>query len=118
MKKSLGRFLSEQREEHGFTIRALAKYAKVSHPYLSQVESDLKVPSSKWLAKIAPVIGVSNKVLLEYAGYVESEPGVKEPLTEYMVEVESLEEKKLVEDYRSFVRKQALKREGTNKKAK
>ena len=109
--------ITRLRKARDLTKGQLASYAKCSPSTISMWESGKrKSPEPKLLERIAPYLGVSFDYLMVLAGHKKSN-GTKKP-PEYLVEVDSLEEKKLVEDYRSFVRKQALKREEPNKKAK
>src|SRR5271163_3915560 len=51
--KGLGEFIRTQRELANLSLRQLADLAKVSNPYLSQVERGLYKPSAEVLKQIA-----------------------------------------------------------------
>lgn len=71
--QALGGFIRERRKAAEFSLRDLADRAKVSNPYLSQIERGLHTPSVRVLKAIATALNVSAETLLVQAGLLESE---------------------------------------------
>jgi transcriptional regulator with XRE-family HTH domain len=67
---ALGDFIRGQRRLHAMSLRQLADVAKVSNPYLSQVERGLYRPSVDVLKNIATALKLSTETLLSQAGLV------------------------------------------------
>lgn len=67
---ALGDFIRGQRRLHAMSLRQLAEVAKVSNPYLSQVERGLYRPSVDILTNIAAALKLSTETLLSQAGLV------------------------------------------------
>lgn len=67
-----GSYLKHLRKKRGLTLQQLAKEAKVSHSYLSQIENGKKdnFPSSEVLINLAKPLGVFYGNLLKEAGYL------------------------------------------------
>jgi len=64
--RRLGTVLKMLREEHGLTQDTVAKRAKVTKPYLSQLETGKrKNPSLPVLKRLARALGVPVTALLE-----------------------------------------------------
>lgn len=70
--QALGGFIRERRKAAEFSLRDLAERAKVSNPYLSQIERGLHTPSVRVLKAIATALNVSAETLLVQAGLLES----------------------------------------------
>jgi transcriptional regulator with XRE-family HTH domain len=70
--ESLGSFIRTQRRLANLTLRELAELAKVSNPYLSQVERGLHEPSVRVLRSIAAALNVSAETLLAQAGLIHA----------------------------------------------
>lgn len=69
-----GARLRELRLGQGLSLRKLEEATGVSNAYLSQIESGIRPrPSADILQKLAPVLGVSLRELLEAAGYLREE---------------------------------------------
>ena len=85
MDQTLGEFVREKRKAKKLGVRQAAKLADVGHSHWSQVENGEEIPSSKWLAKIAIVIGVTKNELQEKAGYSDRNVVtiIREPTTVY-----------------------------------
>ena len=64
----LGEFLRAQRQLAGLSLRQLAELARVSNPYLSQVERGLHEPSLRVLTSLAQALGIPPHHLLVHAG--------------------------------------------------
>lgn len=69
----LGEFIHAQRRLAQLSLRQLAELAKVSNPYLSQIERGLHNPSAEVLKSIASALGISSEVLFTQAGLLEGE---------------------------------------------
>jgi len=67
----LGAYIRSQRKLANLSLRQLADIAKVSNPYLSQIERGLHAPSVRVLRSIAEALDVSAETLLEQAGLLE-----------------------------------------------
>lgn len=68
----LGDFIRNQREITRLSLRQLANLARVSNPYLSQIERGLYQPSANVLKAIANALGISPEKLYAAAGWFES----------------------------------------------
>ncbi len=76
---TLGSFIRSQRRLANLTLREMAELAKVSNPYLSQIERGLHEPSVRVLRSIASALNISAETLLAQAGLLEgSVPNVAE----------------------------------------
>ena len=102
----LGEFLRAQRQLAGLSLRQLAELARVSNPYLSQVERGLHEPSLRVLTSLAHALGIPPHHLLAQAGVP---PEDSDPATD--VESAIAADSKLTDDekrallavYRSYV---------------
>ncbi|HTU80681.1 MAG TPA: helix-turn-helix transcriptional regulator [Candidatus Acidoferrales bacterium] len=105
---SLGAFIRGQRELANLSMRQLAEIAKISNPYLSQVERGLYKPSADVLKQIANALQISAETMYAQAGLLdegsrdESHHGV-----EHAIKLDprlSVDQKEaLIRIYRSFV---------------
>ena len=68
---TLGSFIRSQRRLANLTLREMAELAKVSNPYLSQIERGLHEPSVRVLRSIASALNISAETLLAQAGLLE-----------------------------------------------
>lgn len=68
---TLGSFIRSQRRLANLTLREMAELAKVSNPYLSQIERGLHEPSIRVLRSIASALNISAETLLAQAGLLE-----------------------------------------------
>jgi transcriptional regulator with XRE-family HTH domain len=66
--QSLGAFIRAQRRLANLSLRQMAELAKVSNPYLSQLERGLHEPSVRVLQAIAQALDMSAETLLDHAG--------------------------------------------------
>jgi transcriptional regulator with XRE-family HTH domain len=64
----IGAVLRRIRQQQGRTLREVAETARVSVPYLSEVERGRKEASSEILAAVCHALGVSMRTLLDEAG--------------------------------------------------
>ncbi len=69
---SLGDFIRSQRELANLSMRQLAEIAKISNPYLSQVERGLYKPSADVLKQIANALHLSAETMYTQAGLLDS----------------------------------------------
>src|ERR1700680_4499917 len=65
--KSVGDFIRTQRELMSLSLRQLAETAKVSNPYLSQIERGVYTPSAQVLKGIADALDLSAEALFQRA---------------------------------------------------
>jgi transcriptional regulator with XRE-family HTH domain len=72
LRHAIGDVLRRMRQQQGRTLREVAKAARVSVPYLSEVERGRKEASSEILAAVCLALGVSMRALLDQAGAVLS----------------------------------------------
>lgn len=72
--RKLGEFIRAQRRLAQLSLRQLAEVAKVSNPYLSQIERGMYNPSAEVLKSIAGALGISSEVLYTQAGLLEDKP--------------------------------------------
>lgn len=73
MVKNLGEFIRTQRELANLSLRQLADLAKVSNPYLSQVERGLYKPSADVLKQIAKALHLSAETFYQQAGLLDED---------------------------------------------
>lgn len=66
--RRLGDFIKTQRQLHELSLRQLAEAAKVSNPYLSQLERGMYKPSVEVLRNLASALRVSTETMLTQAG--------------------------------------------------
>src|SRR3954454_25167584 len=71
----LGEVLRAQSPPAGLSLRQLAEIARVSNPYLSQIERGLHEPSLRVLTSLAQALGIPPQQLLAYAGVQPDAPG-------------------------------------------
>jgi transcriptional regulator with XRE-family HTH domain len=71
--ETLGAFIRTQRRMANLTLREMADLAKVSNPYLSQIERGLHEPSVRVLKAIASALDMSAETLLAQAGLLEDD---------------------------------------------
>jgi transcriptional regulator with XRE-family HTH domain len=67
----LGTFIRAQRELANLSMRQLADIAKISNPYLSQVERGLYKPSADVLKQIANALHLSAETMYVQAGLLD-----------------------------------------------
>lgn len=106
--KALGEFIRSQRRLADLSLRQLSDLAKVSNPYLSQVERGVYKPSAQVLKGIADALKISAETLYARAGLLERKPDDgSNPSVEEAIRLDprlSTQQKKtLISVYRSFV---------------
>ncbi len=77
--RSLGDFIRGQRELANLSMRQLAEIAKISNPYLSQVERGLYKPSADVLKQIANALHLSAETMYAQAGLLDDTSGGDSP---------------------------------------
>jgi len=102
----LGEFLRAQRQLAGLSLRQLAELARVSNPYLSQVERGLHEPSLRVLTSLAQALGIPPQHLLAHAGVAPDARSASSDV-EAAISGDSLltdeEKRALLAVYRSYV---------------
>jgi transcriptional regulator with XRE-family HTH domain len=73
--RGLGEFIKSQRELANLSLRQLSEIAKVSNPYLSQVERGMYKPSADVLKNIAEALHISAETMFAQAGLLNPEAG-------------------------------------------
>jgi len=81
-RRVLGRFIRAQRQMANLSLRQLSVLAKVSNPYLSQVERGLHDPSVRVLKSIGEALNLSAETLFEQAGLIRPAEGLDDLATE------------------------------------
>jgi transcriptional regulator with XRE-family HTH domain len=105
---ALGAFIRGQRQLANLSLRQMAALAKVSNPYLSQLERGLHEPSMRVVQAIAAALNLSAETLLEQAGVIDHDDN-HEPAVDTEVAIRqdtrlSDEQKQaLLTVYRSYV---------------
>ena len=69
----LGEFIRGQRELANLSLRQLADMAKISNPYLGQVEKGLYKPSADVLKNIANALQISAETMYTQAGLLDED---------------------------------------------
>jgi transcriptional regulator with XRE-family HTH domain len=105
----LGEFIRNQREITRLSLRQLANLARISNPYLSQIERGLYQPSASILKAIAEALGMPPEKLYEAAGWLSDEkPGGEETDVENAIRTDRRllprQKEALIEVYRGFLR--------------
>jgi transcriptional regulator with XRE-family HTH domain len=72
--RGVGDFIRSQREMANLSLRQLAEVAKISNPYLSQIERGLHKPSADVLKNIASALQISAETMYAQAGLLEDTP--------------------------------------------
>jgi transcriptional regulator with XRE-family HTH domain len=78
--KAVGQFIKSQRELAHLSLRQPAQRAKVSNPYLSQIERGIHRPSAQVLKAVADALHISAEQLYARVGLLEEEPNDKPDL--------------------------------------
>ena len=111
-REALGAYIRSQRKLANLSLRQLADIAKVSNPYLSQIERGLHAPSVRVLRSIAEALDLSAETLLEQAGLLEdahngASASRSTPPTERAIRIDprlsDAQKEALISVYRSYV---------------
>ncbi len=74
--RGVGEFIRAQRELANLSLRQLAEVAKISNPYLSQIERGIHKPSADVLKNIAAALRISAETMYAQAGLLDApQPG-------------------------------------------
>lgn len=105
--KALGQFIRTQRQLADLSLRQLSGLAKVSNPYLSQIERGLHKPSAEVLKGIADALKISAEGLYARVGLLDEKTSAPAMTVEHAIRMDpklSREQKDaLMKVYRSFV---------------
>jgi len=103
----LGEFIRNQREITRLSLRQLANLARISNPYLSQIERGLYEPSANVLKSIAKALGIAPEKLYTIAGWLGDEgsdgAGVEAAIRTDL-RLTPRQKEALIEVYRGFLR--------------
>jgi transcriptional regulator with XRE-family HTH domain len=106
-RRMLGGFIRAQRQMANLSLRQLSALAKVSNPYLSQVERGLHEPSVRVLKSIGEALNVSAETLFEQAGLIMPADDLEEEATEHAIRADrrltEAQRHALIGVYRSYV---------------
>ena len=106
-RRMLGGFIRAQRQMANLSLRQLSVLAKVSNPYLSQVERGLHEPSVRVLRSIGEALNVSAETLFEQAGLISPAESRDDEATEHAIRVDrrltEAQRHALLGVYRSYV---------------
>jgi transcriptional regulator with XRE-family HTH domain len=104
--RQVGEFIRSQRRLADLSLRQLAALAKVSNPYLSQVERGIHKPSAEVLKGIADALHISAETLYARAGLIEPRDGEARPSVEEAVRLDpdltTAQKEALISVYHSF----------------
>ena len=107
-RRMLGGFIRAQRQMANLSLRQLSALAKVSNPYLSQVERGLHEPSVRVLKSIGEALNVSTETLFEQAGLISPVEDLGDEATERAIRADrrltEAQRQALLGVYRSYVR--------------
>jgi len=105
--KGVGQFIKNQREVAGMSIRRLSDLAKVSNPYLSQIERGIYKPSAEVLKAIADALQIQSETLFARAGFIDEEadrgPTTVERAIRTDARLTAEHKRALIDIYRSFL---------------
>jgi transcriptional regulator with XRE-family HTH domain len=103
----LGGFIRAQRQMANLSLRQLSVLAKVSNPYLSQIERGLHEPSVRVLKSIADALNVSAQTLFEQAGLIIDTENLGNDATERAIMADKrlteTQRRAMLSVYRSYV---------------
>jgi transcriptional regulator with XRE-family HTH domain len=116
--RDVGKFIREQRNAVGMSLRKLAEAAGVSNPYLSQIERGLRRPSAEILSGIAKALRISAETLYVKAGILDDRKGAEDVAASILADRSITERQKqvLVQIYASF-REETERRRASRRKA-
>lgn len=103
----VGEFIRAQREMANLSLRQLADIAKISNPYLSQIERGLHKPSADVLKNLASALKISAETMYAQAGLLEGRAAERAADVEQAVRADARlsedQKETLVRIYRGFV---------------
>jgi transcriptional regulator with XRE-family HTH domain len=109
--RGVGDFIRGQREMANLSLRQLADIAKISNPYLSQIERGLHKPSADVLKNLASALKISAETMYAQAGLLDGTAAQRTAAGQPAVEEAIRGDARLTEDqkqtlvsiYRGFV---------------
>ena len=106
--EGVGEFIHSQRQLAKMSLRQLAEKAKVSNPYLSQIERGIYKPSAGVLKGIAEALNISAETLYARIGLVDANrDGGQAPSVEDAIRLDerlsTRQKETLLSVYRDFV---------------
>jgi transcriptional regulator with XRE-family HTH domain len=107
--EGVGEFIASQRQLAKLSLRQLAEKAKISNPYLSQIERGIYRPSAEVLKGIAEALNISAESLYAKIGLVDQEraEGERTPSVEDAIRLDerltTRQKETLLSVYRDFV---------------
>ena len=109
--RGVGDFIRGQREMANLSLRQLADIAKISNPYLSQIERGLHKPSADVLKNLASALKISAETMYAQAGLLDGTAAERSAARHPPVEDAIRADARLTEDqkqtlvsiYRGFV---------------
>jgi transcriptional regulator with XRE-family HTH domain len=109
--RGVGDFIRGQREMANLSLRQLADIAKISNPYLSQIERGLHKPSADVLKNLASALKISAETMYAQAGLLDGTAAQRTAAGQPVVEEAIRGDARLTEDqkqtlvsiYRGFV---------------
>jgi transcriptional regulator with XRE-family HTH domain len=115
----LGAFIRAQRQLADLSLRQMAELARISNPYLSQLERGLHEPSMRVLQSIAAALNLSAETLLEHAGVIAPDgvhhaPADTEAAIRQDERLTDEQKQALLMIYRSYVQARDLSRVSDN----
>jgi transcriptional regulator with XRE-family HTH domain len=117
--RDVGKFIREQRNAVGMSLRKLAQAAGVSNPYLSQIERGLRRPSAEILNGIAKALRISAETLYVKAGILDDRKGAEDVAASILADRSITERQKqvLVQIYSTFREETERRRASRRRKA-
>lgn len=104
--KAVGEFIRTQRNLANLSLRQLAAVARVSNPYLSQIERGVHRPSAEVLKAIADALQISAESLYSRVGLLEDRRD-QAPSVDQAVRLDprlsTHQKEALIRVYRSFI---------------
>ncbi len=107
--EAFGNFVRTQRQLAKLSLREMAELAKVSNPYLSQIERGLHEPSIRVINSIARALDISAETLLAQVGLLVDDhpdgrvPGATEAAISADPYLSEAQRQALLAVYRSYV---------------
>ncbi len=109
--RGVGDFIRAQREMANLSLRQLADIAKISNPYLSQIERGLHKPSADVLKNLAGALKISAETMYAQAGLLDGTAAERSaagaPVVEEAIRADARlsedQKQTLVSIYRGFV---------------
>jgi transcriptional regulator with XRE-family HTH domain len=107
--EAFGNFVRTQRQLAKLSLREMAELAKVSNPYLSQIERGLHEPSIRVISSIARALDISAETLLAQVGLLDDDqpdgrvPGATEAAISADPYLSDSQRQALLAVYRSYV---------------